>query len=62
MNGKTVVAAIYRGSSSYEDFISDAKAEPGGFHEAGINAANELRAYCKSQNLTKEKHGRAYQT
>ena len=54
VNGKTVVAAIYRGSSSYEDFISDAKAEPGGFHEAGINAANELRAYCKSQNLTKE--------
>lgn len=54
VNGKVVVAAIYRGSSSYEDFISDAKAEPGGFHDAGINATNELRAYCKSQNLTKE--------
>ena len=52
--GKTVVAAVYRGSSSFEDFISDAKAEPGGFHDAGINATNELRAYCKSQNLTKE--------
>ena len=54
VNGKTVVAAIYRGSSSFEDFISDAKAEPGGFHKAGINATNELRAYCASQKLTKE--------
>lgn len=54
INGKYVVAAVYRGSSSYVDFISDAKAEPGGFHYAGINASNELRSYCKSQNLTKE--------
>ena len=54
VNGKTVVAAVYRGSSSFVDFISDAKAEPGGFHDAGINATNELRAYCKSQGLTKE--------
>ncbi len=52
--GKKVVAAVYRGSSSFEDFISDAKAEPAGFHQAGINATNELRAYCKSQGLTKE--------
>lgn len=51
---KTVVAAIFRGSSSTEDFISDLKAEPGGFHQAGINATNELKAYLKSQNLTKE--------
>ena len=54
VKGKTVVAAVYRGSSSYVDFISDAKAEPAGFHEAGINATNELRAYCKSQKLAKE--------
>ena len=54
VNGKYVVAAVYRGSSSFVDFISDAKAEPGGFHQAGINATNELRAYCKSQKLTKE--------
>ena len=54
VNGKYVVAAVYRGSSSFADFISDLKAEPGGFHEAGINASNELRAYCKAQNLTKE--------
>ena len=54
VNGKYVVAAIYRGSSSLVDFISDVKAEPGGFNDAGINATNELRAYCKLQNLTKE--------
>lgn len=54
INGKYVVAAVYRGSSSIVDFISDAKAEPGGFHEAGINATNALRAYCSSQNLTKD--------
>ena len=54
VNGKTVVAAVFRGSSSFVDFISDAKAEPGGFHDAGINATNELRAYCRSQKLTKE--------
>ena len=52
--GKKIVAAVYRGSSSFEDFISDAKAEPAGFHQAGINATNELRAYCKLQGLTKE--------
>ena len=38
--GKHVVAAVYRGSSSFEDFISDVKAEPYGFHEAGINACD----------------------
>ena len=54
VNGKYVVAAVYRGSSSTEDFISDLKAEPGGFHKAGINASNELRAYVKGQGLTKE--------
>ena len=54
VNGKTVVAAVFRGSSSFVDLISDAKAEPGGFLKAGINTTNELRAYCKSQGLTKE--------
>ena len=54
VSGKYVVAAIYRGSSSIEDAISDIKAEPGGFHKAGINATNELRSYVKSQGLTKE--------
>ena len=54
VKGKTVVAAIFRGSSSTEDFISDLKAEPGGFHKAGINATNELKAYLKKQGLTKE--------
>ena len=54
VKGKYVVAAVYRGSSSLVDAISDIKAEPGGFHEAGINATNELRSYCRSQGLTKE--------
>ena len=53
-NGKYVVAAVYRGSSSFVDFISDAEAEPGGFLIAGIEATNELRAYCSAQGLTKE--------
>ena len=52
--GKYVVAAVCRGSSSIEDAISDLKAEPGGFHKAGINATNELRGYVRSQGLTKE--------
>ena len=52
--GKYVVAAVYRGSSSIEDAVSDLKAEPGGFHEAGINATNALRSYVKSQGMTKE--------
>ena len=54
VGGKYVVAAVYRGSSSIEDAISDLKAEPGGFHKAGINATNELRSYVRSQGLTKE--------
>ena len=49
-----MVAAVYRGSSSIEDAISDIKAEPAGFVQAGINATNELRSYVKSQGLTKE--------
>ena len=52
--GKYVVAAVYRGSSSIQDAISDIKAEPAGFVQAGINATNELRSYVKSQGLTKE--------
>ncbi len=54
VNGKYVVAAVFRGTSSIEDVISDIDAEPGGFHEAGINAAIELKAYLNAQNLTKE--------
>ena len=48
-----VVASVYRGSSSIEDAISDIKAEPGGFHEAGIDAADELRSLVKPWGLTK---------
>ena len=54
VSGKTVVAAVFRGSSSIEDAISDFKAEPGGFQDAGINATTELKAYLKAQGLSKE--------
>ena len=63
VNGKTVVAAIYRGSSSVVDFISDAKSQLdrirdpeafGGFYNAGVNATNELKAYINGLGLKKE--------
>ena len=54
VNGKYVVAAVYRGSSSEEDFISDAKSELDGFYEAGMNGLRKLKAYINSQGLTKE--------
>ena len=54
VNGKYVVAAVYRGSSSTEDVISDIDAEPRGFLKAGINSTVELEAYLKSEGLTKE--------
>ena len=52
--GKHVVAAVFRGSSSIADAISDIKSEPAGFVNAGINATNELKSYLASQGLTKE--------
>ena len=63
VDGKTVVAAIFRGSSSVVDFISDAKSQLdqirdpeafGGFYNAGVNSTNELRAYLQRQGLKKE--------
>ncbi len=54
VNGKYVVAAIFRGSASVPDFISDLKAEPGGFHDAGIHALTELKAYLGNHGLTKD--------
>ncbi len=54
VNGKYVVAAVFRGSASVPDFISDLKAEPGGFYEAGLHAVTELKSYLKGQGLTKE--------
>ena len=54
VSGKYVVAAVYRGSSSIADFISDLKAEPGGFHDAGTNGVNMLSSYISSQGLSKE--------
>ena len=55
VNGKYVVAAIYRGTSSYADVLSDLKSQlVDGFYEAGVEATNKLREYIHSQNLTKE--------
>ena len=55
VHGKYVVAAIYRGTSSYADIISDVKSQLlDGFYEAGVEAADKLREYIHSQNLTKE--------
>jgi hypothetical protein len=55
VHGKYVVAAIYRGTSSYADVLSDIKSQiDDGFYEAGTEASNKLREYVHSQNLTKE--------
>lgn len=54
VNGKYVVAAVFRGSSSNEDVISDLDAEPRGFLKAGIHAVTELKAYLNYVGLTKE--------
>lgn len=50
--GKYVVAAVYRGSSSMADVVSDAKAEPKGFRQAGVHATSRLKEYLESQRLT----------
>ncbi len=54
VHGKYVVAAIYRGTSSIADLISDVKSQLDGFHEAGMVSVNTLREYIYSQGLTKE--------
>ena len=54
VNGKYVVAAIYRGGSSIEDAISDVKSELDGFNEAGVAGVSMLKAYINSEGLTKE--------
>ena len=55
VHGKYVVAAIYRGTSSYADVLSDIKSQiEDGFYEAGMEASGKLREYIHLQNLTKE--------
>ena len=55
VHGKYVVAAIYRGTSSYADVLSDIKSQvEDGFYEAGMEASYKLREYIHLQNLTKE--------
>jgi hypothetical protein len=55
VHGKYVVAAVYRGTSSDADIISDVKSQlVDGFYDAGLAASYKLREYIYSQNLTKE--------
>ena len=55
VHGKYVVAAVFRGTSSYADIVSDIKSQlVDGFYEAGVEASDKLREYVHSQNLTKE--------
>lgn len=55
VHGKYVVAAVYRGTSSDADIISDVKSQlVDGFYDAGLAASYRLREYIYSQNLTKE--------
>ena len=55
VHGKYVVAAIFRGTSSLEDAVSDLKSQlVDGFYEAGTVCVNMLSEYIESQKLTKE--------
>ena len=54
VHGKYVVAAVYRGTSSMADAISDIKSQADGFYEAGTESVNKLREYIDSQGLTRE--------
>ena len=55
VHGKYVVAAVYRGTSSDADIISDVKSQlVDGFYDAGLAGSYKLREYIYSQNLTKE--------
>lgn len=53
VNGKYVVAAVFRGSITYSDYISDVESELFGFHQAGVNACRELAKYISMQGLSK---------
>ena len=55
VHGKYVVAAVFRGTSSLEDAVSDLKSQlVDGFYEAGMECVNKLSEYINSQKLTKE--------
>lgn len=69
VNGKNVVAAVFRGSSSFQDFITDALSQIdrfinlgsdspdktiGGFYRVGVNATAELEAYLNANGFTKD--------
>ena len=69
VNGKNVVVAVFRGSSSFQDFITDALSQIdkyihpdiasdektiGGFYRVGVNATAELKAYLDANGYTKD--------
>ena len=69
VKGKNVVVAVFRGSSSFQDFITDALSQIdkyvhpdkapseetiGGFYRVGVNATAELEAYLKANGYTKD--------
>lgn len=54
VHGKYVVAAVYRGTSSMADIISDVKSVFDGFQEAGMAGVSMLSEYIDSQKLTKK--------
>ncbi len=69
VKGKNVVVAVFRGSSSFQDFITDALSQVdkyihpknagadetiGGFYRVGVNAADELRTYLKKNGFSKD--------
>jgi hypothetical protein len=55
VHGKYVVAAVYRGTTSMSDVISDVKSQlVDGFYEAGMVSVSMLSEYIDSQKLTKE--------
>ncbi len=54
VNGKYPVAAIFRGTTSFYDYISDIESERNGFHKAGENAVRELARYLELHGLTKD--------
>lgn len=68
VKGKNVVVAVFRGSSSFQDFLTDALSQVdkyihpsgstdtetiGGFYRVGVNATRELRQYMEKYGFKK---------
>ena len=52
VGGKTVVLAVFKGTSSWDDIVTDAKSQLDGFQPAGKHALSELKKYLSGQKLT----------